>query len=86
MPATISATLDAASYAPGTPMALTVTYTVPEESKVTINAVLDYVGGSIESPAITVPIKDVDVLDSESGREWVVQSDDGATAVFTATA
>lgn len=84
MPATINAVLDATTYAPGATMTLTVDYTVPDESKVTLSAVLDYVGGSIESTPLTVPIKDVDVLDD--GREWTLQSDNGATAVFTAAA
>lgn len=85
MPATVTAALDRTSYAPGDTMTLTVQYTVPEESKVTLTAVLDYVGGSVESAAVSVPVKDVDVID-DSGRQWTVASDDGATATLTATA
>lgn len=84
MPATISATLDKPSYAPGQTMTLTVTYSVPAESTVTVKASVAVLGDTVSTPAVKVAIKHVAVVDPD--RTWTLKSDNGSRAVYTATA
>jgi hypothetical protein len=83
----LSASLDKASYVPGEIAVLTVVYKgdATASNVVTITGT-DQAGNAAQ---VTVMLNLVDrvaltVVD-ESGRVWALQSDDGATAVFTAT-
>jgi hypothetical protein len=83
----LSANLDKASYAPGEIATLTVVYNGGDtKSNVVVVTGTDQDGNAAQ---VTVVVSVVDrvaltVVD-ESGREWALQSDDGSTAVFTAT-
>ena len=83
----LSATLDKASYVPGELATLTVVYNGgnTKSNVVTITGT-DQAGNAAQ---VTVVLSVVDrvaltVVD-DSGREWTLQSDDGSTAVFTAS-
>ena len=81
---TVSASLDKAEYAPGEDMRLTVAYTVPEDSRVSARAVLDFLGGSASSEPVTALVMRLTVDDPD--RAWTLESVDGSTAVYVATA
>ena len=79
----VSASLDKTTYAPGELMTLTVDYTV---DPLTVTVVVDGLGGT-SGPVVVPPVKvrRVTVADS-AGKTWVLVSDDGSRAVYTATA
>ena len=79
--------LDKATYAPGDRMTLTVTTAAGERSQdvpVTVHIDVAGVGSTDVTGTIAKPAAPVAVVDS--ARVWSQQSDDGTTAVFTATA
>jgi hypothetical protein len=83
----LSATLNKASYVPGETAILTVVYSDGDSNTNTIT-VRGKDSSGLEA-VITVQFTVVDkvnltVLD-DSGRVWTLQTDDGSTAVYTAT-
>jgi hypothetical protein len=85
-PATIELTLDRTTYAPGDTMTATVNYHVPADSSAELTARLRFLGGVVETPVTEILIAELELDDSDSAREWTLQSNDGDTAVFTAVA
>lgn len=84
--ASITVELDKAAYAPGETMTATVQYTVPADSVVELSGTLRFLGGEISSQPTTVQVAELLLTDDNNEREWALVSNDGATAVFTATA
>lgn len=84
----VSVALDKAAYAPGDLVTLTVSYSDADSAGTVVTVLVTDSNG--ETGAATTSIQVVDPLTvqvSDSGaRTWALVSDDGATAVFTATA
>jgi hypothetical protein len=84
----ISATLNKASYVPGEMATLTVVYS-DSDSSVTSTITVRGQDSQGNQALVTVQLTMVDKLNltvtDDSGRVWTLQSDDGGTAVFTAT-
>ena len=77
----LTATLDKASYKPGDVMTLTVV----SDKRVTSSTVDVQAAG--EDVKVTTTVQTgVTVADSTVSRAWLLKSDDGKTAVYTATA
>ncbi|MGX4652779.1 hypothetical protein ACWCHM_03730 [Micromonospora sp. SCSIO 07396] len=85
---TVTASLDASTYAPGEPMTLTVDYADPDTRPVTVTIVLTDPDGNSSAPVRVTAVIDplgVEVAD-DSGRAWTMVSDTGTTAVYRAVA
>jgi hypothetical protein len=84
----LSASLDKASYVPGETAILTVSYNGDGEANVNTITVRG-VDGAGNAALVTVQLTVVDKISlsvvDDSGRVWTLLSDDGSTAVFTAT-
>jgi hypothetical protein len=84
----LSASLDKASYVPGETATLTVSYNGDGEANVNTITVRG-VDGAGNAALVTVQLTVVDKISlsvvDDSGRVWTLLSDDGSTAVFTAT-
>jgi hypothetical protein len=84
----ISATLNKASYIPGELATLTVVYSDGDSSTTNTITVRGKDASGLEA-VITVQYTVVDkvnlTVQDDSGRVWTLQSDDGSTAVYTAT-
>lgn len=85
---TVTAALDASTYAPGDQMLLTVAYTDADTQPLTVTIVVTDARGNSSAP-VTVPTV-VDPLaltvTDDSGRTWTRLSDTGTVAVFRAVA
>ncbi|MEV0327085.1 hypothetical protein AB0H63_11670 [Micromonospora echinospora] len=85
---TVTASLDAATYAPGDQMLLTVAYADTDTQPLTVTIAVTDARGNHSTP-VTVPIV-IDPLavavTDDSGRTWTRVSDSGAVAVFQAAA
>jgi hypothetical protein len=83
----LSAALDKASYAPGETATLTVSYRSDGANTNTIT--VHGTDNAGREAIITVQLTVVDAIKlavvDDSGRVWALQSDDGSTAVYTAT-
>ena len=84
MPAVTSVTLDKPAYNPGQVITCTVAYSASLDFTVTAVAV-DIGGHSAQLSGTAVVNGSLSVTDT-GGRAWTKVSDDGSTAVFTATA
>ncbi|TDB76402.1 hypothetical protein [Micromonospora sp. KC723] len=85
---TVTASLNASTYAPGDPMTLTVTYGDPDTRPVTVTVVVTDSLGNRSAPASVTAVIDpltVAVTD-DSGRTWTKLSDSGSVAVYRAVA
>ncbi|MEU5552668.1 MULTISPECIES: hypothetical protein [unclassified Micromonospora] len=85
---TVTAALNASTYAPGAQMLLTVTYGDPDTKTLTVTVVVTDAQGNSSAPAKVTAVIDpltVAVTDS-SGRTWTRVSDNGAVAVYRAVA
>jgi hypothetical protein len=86
---TVSAALNAASYAPGALMTLTVNYADADSQPLTVFVTVQDAAGNVSAPAsVQVNITDaltITVSDS-GGRTWTKVSDSGGVAVYTAVA
>lgn len=84
-PPFINITLDKSVYAPGEQMTATVAYGVPEDSVARLAGRLEFLGGVVTTAPVEVQIAEL-LIDDDAGREWILQSNDGSTATFSATA
>lgn len=85
---TVTVALNAAVYAPGDEMRLTVTYSDTDTCPVTITVVLTDVRGRSSEPAQVTAVIDpltITVTD-DAGRAWTKLSDNGAVANYRAVA
>ncbi|QOC90871.1 hypothetical protein [Micromonospora craniellae] len=85
---TVTAALNASSYAPGAQMLLTVTYGDPDTKTLTVTVVVTDAQGNSSAPAKATAVIDpltVTVTDA-SGRTWTRVSDNGTVAVYRAVA
>jgi hypothetical protein len=87
-PVITSFTLDKASYKPGETVTATVKYSDPDARTVNISGTaVDSQGNSSPFAGSFAIVDPVTVAISDDGkRTWTKKSDDGATAVFNATA
>ena len=85
---TATASLNAAVYAAGDPMTLTVTYGDADTRPVTVTVVVTDEQGNSSAPArITAVIDPLTLaVSDDSGRTWTKLSDNGAVAVYRAVA
>ncbi len=85
---TATASLNAAVYAPGDPMTLTVTYGDADTRPVTVTVVVTDAQGNSSAPARVTAVIDPLTLTvtDDSGRTWTRLSDNGAVAVYRAVA
>ncbi|SCL37997.1 hypothetical protein GA0074692_4859 [Micromonospora pallida] len=85
---TVTASLDATTYAPGDEMLLTIAYADADTQPLTVTITVTDAQGNHSAP-VTVPVV-VDPLavtvQDDSGRTWTRVSDTGAVAVFRAVA
>jgi hypothetical protein len=81
---TATVTLDKASYTPGQLMTATVTYTAASTG-LTLSANVTDINGNVVATASATIGASV-VASSSPARTWTKVSDNGSTAVFTATA
>jgi hypothetical protein len=97
MPSTVtisSATLDKDTYAAGDPMTLTVVRSASTTTERTDTLTVGATAGDASAPTVsasltvtlTSPEASTVSVSDDSGRTWTQVSDDGATAVLTATA
>ncbi|WDZ86227.1 hypothetical protein [Micromonospora cathayae] len=85
---TVTASLDATTYAPGDQMLLTVAYADTDSQTLTLTIVVTDDRGNQSAPVIVPTVIDpltVAVTD-DSGRTWTRVSDTGTVAVFRAVA
>ncbi|MFG2059178.1 hypothetical protein ACGFI9_34690 [Micromonospora sp. NPDC048930] len=85
---TVTASLNASTYAPGDQMTLTVSYGDPDTRTLTVTVVVTDAQGNSSAPAKVTAVIDpltVTVTDN-SGRTWTKVSDTGAVAVYRAVA
>jgi hypothetical protein len=76
----LTATLNKATFVPGETMTLTVV-----SDKRLQSSILDVLAAGDDAKATVTVLAGI-VLTDPAGRKWAVASDDGKTAVFTATA
>jgi hypothetical protein len=90
-----SATLDKASYATGDTMTLTIVRSATATTEAALNLAVNATGadGTQATPInvtatieVTSPEASTVGVTDDSGRQWAQASDDGTTAVWTATA
>lgn len=84
---TVSASLDKTSYNVGDTATLTVNYSDPNSSSLSVTVSVADSAGNKSAPVTVAAVIDpaqATVTDT-SGRTWTKQSDNGAVAVFTAT-
>jgi hypothetical protein len=91
-PVIVSVTFDQPSYTPGQQITATVAYTAGMSAATqtftgtATDEVTQQTGSlTVSFTAVAADATTVSVSDS-GGRDWAMQSDDGTTAVFTATA
>ncbi|RIV38031.1 hypothetical protein [Micromonospora radicis] len=85
---TVTASLNATTYAPGAQMLLTVNYGDPDNKVLTVTVVVTDAQGNSSAPAKVSAVIDpltITVTD-DSGRTWSRVSDNGAVAVYRAVA
>jgi hypothetical protein len=85
---TVTASMDATTYAPGDQMLLTVAYADTDTRPLTVTIVVTDDRGNQSAPVTVPTVIDpltVTVTD-DSGRTWTRVSDTGAVAVFRAVA
>ncbi|WP_027659038.1 hypothetical protein [Salinispora fenicalii] len=85
---TVTVALNAAVYAPGDEMRLTVTYSDTDTCPATVTVVLTDVRGHSSAPVQMTAVIDpltLTVVD-DSGRAWTKLSDNGAVADYRAVA
>lgn len=85
---TVTAALNAAAYAPGDDMRMTVTYSDVDARPVTVTVVVTDVRGHSSAPAEVTAVIDQPTLTivDDSGRVWTQLSDNGAVADYRAVA
>lgn len=79
-----SATLDKPNYAPGETMRLAIEYTA--DRLITVTTVIQDAGGNLSAPAHIEALCGAVNVTSNPPRAWTLVSDDGSTAILTATA
>ncbi|TCB96506.1 hypothetical protein E0H26_15280 [Micromonospora zingiberis] len=85
---TVTASLNAATYAPGAQMLLTINYGDPDTKTLTVTVVVTDAQGNSSAPAKVSAVIDpltITVTD-DSRRTWTRVSDNGAVAVYRAVA
>ncbi|MDG4796309.1 hypothetical protein [Micromonospora sp. WMMD1082] len=85
---TATASLNASSYAPGAQMLLTINYSDPDTTALTVTVVVTDAQGNRSAPVSTTAVVDpltITVTD-DSGRAWTRVSDNGSVAVYRAVA
>lgn len=85
---TVTVALDAAVYAPGDDMTLTVTYDDADSRPVTVTVVVTDAQGNSSAPArVTAVIHPLTLtVTDDSDRTWTKLSDNGAVADYRAVA
>lgn len=85
---TVTVALNAAVYAPGDDMRMTVTYSDADTRPVTVTVVVTDVRGHSSAPAQVTAVFDPLTLTvtDDSGRAWTKLSDNGAVADYRAVA
>ena len=84
---TVSASLNKQTYTPGEAMVLTVLFSDPDTKPVTIAVqVSDASGHTIAATTTGAVLDPLTVTVADPDRTWAVQSNNGATAVYTAVA
>ncbi|MFI7607885.1 hypothetical protein ACIBTV_22465 [Micromonospora sp. NPDC049366] len=85
---TVTASLNAASYSPGDPMTLTVTYGDADTRPLTVTIVVTDAQGNSSAPVRVAAVIDPLTLTvtDDSGRDWTRLSDTGTVAVYRAVA
>lgn len=79
----LTATLDKASYSPGETMTLTAVSSPSRTTDFTVTVNNPMFGSANASGQATAPLT---VTDTDTAHTWALQSDNGTTAVWTATA
>ncbi|MFV2101288.1 hypothetical protein [Micromonospora sp. LOL_024] len=85
---TVTASLNATSFAPGATMLLTITYGDPDNKALTVTVVVTDAQGNSSAPVKVSAVIDpltLTVTDT-SGRAWTRLSDNGSVAVYRAVA
>lgn len=85
---TVTVALNAAVYAPGDEMIMTVSYRDADTRPVTVTVVVTDVWGRSSAPAQVTVVVDPPTLTvtDDSGRAWTKLSDNGAVADYRAVA
>ncbi|MFC3500707.1 hypothetical protein ACFOOK_06960 [Micromonospora krabiensis] len=85
---TVTASLTAASYSPGDPMTLTVTYGDADTRPLTVTIVVTDAQGNSSAPVRVAAVIDplTITVSDDSGRAWTRLSDTGTVAVYRAVA
>lgn len=83
---TVAASLDAATYAPGATMTLTVTYGDPDHDVATQTITVRDSAGTETVVTTTAVVDPLTLTVTDPDRTWTAVSNNGAVAVYTATA
>jgi hypothetical protein len=85
---TVTAVLDKATYAPGDPVTLTVSYGDADTKASTVTVTGTDAAGNPATVTVNLNVSDPVALtvSDDGGRAWAKGADNGSTAVFTATA
>lgn len=85
---TVTVALNAAVYAPGDDMRMTVTYSDADTRPVTVTVVVADERGHSSAPAQVTAVIDplTRTVTDDSGRAWTMLSDNGAVADYRAVA
>ena len=77
----LTLTLDKATYSPGDRVTLTATSTDRKQE-----STLSVASGAESVTATLTLVQGISLADSDTARVWTLESDDGTTTVWTATA
>ncbi|KKJ98518.1 hypothetical protein [Micromonospora sp. HK10] len=85
---TVTASLNAATYAPGDQMTLTVSYADPDTRALTVTVVVTDAQGNSSAPVRATAVIDplAITVSDDAGRTWTKLSDTGSVAVYRAVA
>jgi hypothetical protein len=84
---TVTASLDKTTYSPGDQMVLTVNYGDTDSKAVKVTVTVEDAEGNKSAPVVVNAVIDpLTVAVTDADRTWTKQTDNGATAVYKATA
>ncbi len=85
---TVTALLDKATYAPGDPVTLTVTYGDADNTSSSVTVTVTDAEGNTGTAQVVLSVVDAVSLavSDDGGRAWVKIADNGSVASFTTTA